>query len=305
MSSTKQNSREFAEACAFTAEKIAEADAVLVGLGAGMSAAAGFLYSGERFEKNFGDFQAKYGITDLYSGGFYPFPTPEEYWAWWSRHVHLDRYQDGPGSTYAALERILRGRNYFILTTNVDHKVQKAGLDKKRLFYTQGDFGLFQCSVPCSQETYDNRETIEKMVREQTDMKVPSDLIPVCPRCGEPMTMNLRTDNRFVQDKGWYAAAERYGQFVRGNSDRRTLYLEIGVGRNTPGIIKYNFWEQTLRNPEAFYITINQDDARFPQELAGRAAGFQADAAAFLDGVALDLAEAHRLAGQKDGNYEA
>lgn len=299
MSATKADEKKFAEACAFAAEKIAAAEAVLVGLGAGMSAADGHTYSGARFRENFGDFADKYGIQDMYSGGFYPFPTLAEFWAWWSRQIHLNRYADGPGQAYHALASILQGRNYFILTTNVDHLVQKAGLDKKRLFYTQGDFGLFQCSVPCRQETYDNKEVVEKMVREQRDMKVPAELIPYCPHCGAPMTTNLRIDDRFVQDKGWHEAAERYETFVRENQTGRVLYLEIGVGANTPGIIKYNFWQQTLANPEAFYMTINQDDARFPRDLSGRAAGFQVDAAAFLTGIALDLEEARKAANGK------
>lgn len=300
MSSTKPKSEQFAEACAFAAEKIADAEAIMVGLGAGMSAAAGYTYSGERFEKSFSDFAARYGIQDMYSGGFYPFRTLEEYWAWWSRQIQINRYEDAGGSAYKDLAAILAGRNYFILSTNVDHQVQLAGMDKRRLFYTQGDMGLFQCSVPCRQETYDNKKTVEKMLREQKDMKIPSDLIPYCPHCGKPMTMNLRIDDRFVQDKGWHNAAARYEKFLRENAGRRILYLEIGVGANTPGIIKYNFWQQTLANPHAFYITINQDDARFPQDLAGQAAGFQVDAAVFLEGIKMDLQEAADLeAGEK------
>lgn len=303
MAAAKADERQFAQACAFTAQKIADAQAILVGLGAGMSAAAGHTYSGRRFTENFGDFADKYGIQDMYSGGFYPFPTPEEFWAWWSRQIYLNRYSGGPGDAYLDLAQILKGRNYFILTTNVDHLVQRAGLDKKRLFYTQGDFGLFQCSVPCRQETYDNKEVVEKMVREQKDMRIPSELIPYCPHCGAPMTTNLRIDDRFVQDKGWHEAAARYEKFVAENQTSRMLYLEIGVGANTPGIIKYNFWQQTLANPDAFYITINQDDARFPQDLAGRAVGFQVDAAAFLGGIAMDLGEARHL--EDDDNHEA
>lgn len=279
------------EECAFTAEKIAGADAILVGLGAGMSTAAGFSYDGERFEKNFGDFAEKYGIQDMYTGGFYPFQTPEESWAWWSRMIQLNRYDGGAGGAYQNLARILTGRNYFILTTNVDHQVQKAGLDKKRLFYTQGDFGLFQCSVPCRQVTYDNEEAVAEMLREQDGTRIPSKLVPHCPNCGAPMSMNLRIDDTFVQDKGWYKAAERYEKFVRKNQNGRILYLEIGVGGNTPGIIKYNFWQLTLANPQAFYITINQSDARFPAELAPQAAGFEVDAAALLAGTAADLAQ--------------
>lgn len=289
MSSTEAFSDQIAGACRFVADKLADAQAILIGLGAGMSAAAGHTYTGKRFLDNFGDFAEKYGIPDMYTGGFYPFPTPEEYWAWWSRQIDLNRYKEGPGAPYADLAAILKGRNYFIISTNVDHLVQKAGMEKDRLFYTQGDFGLFQCSVPCHQETYDNEEQIKTMRAAEKDMQIPTELLPKCPRCGEPMVPNLRTDDTFVQDAGWYRADARYEKFVKENRESRIVYLEIGVGGNTPGIIKYTFWRLTLANPKAFYICINQDDARFPQKIAERAIGLQGDAAPLLAAIRADL----------------
>ena len=210
------------------------ADAVVIGAGAGLSASAGFDYGGERFERYFLDFYKKYGITDMYSGGFYPYETPEEYWAWWSRQILVNRYDCPVGKPYSDLLRIVEDKDYFVLTTNVDHQFQRAGFDKRRLFYTQGDYGLWQCPEPCHSKTYDNEETVRAMAKLQTDMRIPTELIPKCPVCGKPMTMNLRCDDSFVQDDGWYKAANRYEDFIRRHKNLHILYLELGVGMNTP-----------------------------------------------------------------------
>lgn len=246
------------------------ADAVLIGAGAGLSSAAGLTYSGERFFRYFADFHAKYGISDMYSGGFYPYQTLEEYWAWWSRHIYYNRYVDPPKPVYNELYEIIKDKEYFVLTTNVDHCFQKAGFDKQRLFYTQGDYGLFQCSVPCHNQTYDNENLIRRMVAEQKDMKIPKELIPYCPVCGKPMTVNLRSDNTFVQDCGWYIACERYEKFVERHKNDRTLFLELGVGGNTPVIIKYTFWRLTDLNPKAVYACINCKEAFCPPQIDKR-----------------------------------
>ena len=253
------------------------AEAVLVGAGAGLSASAGLTYGGARFERWFSDFRRKYGITDMYSGGFYPFDAPEEYWAWWSRHIYCNRYVDAPRPVYADLLSILRDRDYFVLTTNVDHQFQRAGFDKARLFYTQGDYGLWQCARPCHDKTYDNEEAVRRMIDAQRDMRIPGELVPHCPLCGGPMTMNLRCDERFVQDAGWYAARQRYADFVRGHGHGRVLYLELGVGGNTPAIIKYPFWGFTADNPDAIYACINLGQAHEPEEIAARSICIDAD----------------------------
>ena len=237
------------------------ADAVIIGAGSGLSAAAGFTYDGERFARYFSDFAARYGIRDMYSGGFYPFPTPEEFWAYWSRYIFINRYQDAPKPVYETLLRLVRDKDYFVITTNVDHCFQKAGFDKKRLFYTQGDYGLFQCSGPCCQETFDNEAAVREMAERQSAQRVPTELLPVCPRCGRPMTMNLRCDDTFVQDEGWHAAAERYANFLRTRAGQRLLFWELGVGYNTPAIIKYPFWQMTAENPGAVYACVNQGQA--------------------------------------------
>lgn len=237
--------------------ELQNADAVLVGAGSGLSTSAGLTYSGERFLKYFSDFHAKYGITDIYSGGFYPFSSLEEYWAWWSRHIYYNRYDMTPGKPYVDLLELVRDKNHFVLTTNVDHQFQLAGFDKLRLFYTQGDYGLWQCSKPCHQATYDNEEIVRRMIAEQKNMRIATELIPRCPKCGKPMTMNLRADDTFVQDEGWYAAAHRYEDFLRRNMNGRILFLELGVGGNTPGIIRVPFLRMTAQNTKATYACIN------------------------------------------------
>ena len=247
-----------------------EYDTILVGAGAGLSTSAGFTYSGKRFHANFADFEKKYGFTDMYSGGFYPFPAPEEFWAYWSRYIYINRYDQPAGKPYELLFELLREKNYFVLTTNVDHRFQVAGFDKQRLFYTQGDYGLFQCSVPCHHATYDNEGMIRAMLREQKNMRIPSELIPHCPVCGKPMTVNLRSDDTFVEDAGWHAAYARYEEFLTEHARGKILFLELGVGMNTPSIIKYPFWQMTYRNKEARYICINLDAAIVPQEIKDR-----------------------------------
>ena len=243
------------------------AEALVVGAGAGLSTSAGFTYSGERFEQYFSDFRARYGFSDMYTGGFYPYKTLEEHWAYWSRYIMINRYMDAPIPVYEGLFDLVKNKNYFVITTNVDHCFQKAGFDKSRLFYTQGDYGLFQCSEPCHKKTYDNEEQIRAMYEAQQDMKIPTELLPKCPACGKPMSMNLRADDTFVEDEGWHRAALRYQDFLNGNKDRNIVYLELGVGGNTPGIIKYPFWNMTYSNPKAKYICINKGEAVVPKEI--------------------------------------
>ena len=281
---------------------LAEADAVVIGAGAGLSASAGFVYSGERFRKYFPDFSGKYGFRDMYSGGFYPYPAPEEFWGYWSRYIWINRYMNAPEPVYERLLRLVMDRNYFVLTTNVDHCFQKAGFDKNRLFYTQGDYGLFQCSVPCHQKTYGNEEIIRRMVEAQgwmiapdntmsvpggmtPLMTVPAELLPVCPVCGKPMTMNLRSDDKFVEDEGWHNAAKRYENFLR-TLEGKVLLLELGVGYNTPGIIKYPFWNMTAGNPEAVYACVNYGEAFCPEQIKDRSICISGDISAVISDLA-------------------
>ena len=249
---------------------IAEADAVVVGAGSGLSTASGMTYSGERFERNFADFIGRYGYRDMYTAGFYSYPTPEEFWAYWSRHIHLNRYAQDAGPAYRRLRALMSGKDCFVITTNVDHCFQKAGFDVSRLFFTQGDYGLWQCARPCHQETYDNEAPVRRMVAEQRNMRIPSELVPRCPRCGGPMANNLRSDDTFVEDEAWHLAAGRYRDFLRKHEGARVLFLELGVGWNTPGIIKYPFQRMAVRNERAVYACVNLGEAAAPRELEGR-----------------------------------
>lgn len=246
------------------------ADAVVIGAGAGLSTAAGFTYTGERFEKYFSDFIEKYGFSDMYSGGFFPFETAEEFWAYWSRYIFINRYTDAANDVYKRLLELVKDKDYFVLTTNVDHQFQKAGFDKKRLFYTQGDYGLFQCSEPCCNKTFDNKEIIMQMYEKQNNMRIPSELLPKCPNCGKPLIMNLRSDNKFVEDEGWLKAAGRYDDFIRTRGNANILFLELGVGYNTPVIIKFPFWKMTAKNSKSIYACVNFGEAAVPKEIADR-----------------------------------
>ena len=268
-------------------EKIQNAEAIVLGAGSGLSTAAGLTYSGERFQKYFFDFAKKYPIQDIYSGGFFPFESPEEFWAWWSRHIYFNRYIDAPSDVYGNLKKIVEGKDYFVLTTNVDHQFQRAGFAKERLFYTQGDYGLFQSSRPTLAKTYDNQEIVEKMLEAQgfvrddegifqlpedkkLKMLIPTELIPICPDDGLPMTMNLRTDESFVEDAGWKMSAKRYQDFLHSHKGKHVLYWELGVGMNTPVIIKFVFHRLTAENPHSTYVCINKGEAYAPQEIANR-----------------------------------
>jgi NAD-dependent SIR2 family protein deacetylase len=254
-----------------------KADAVVIGAGAGLSASAGMTYDGERFRAHFADFEDKYGFHDMYAGGFYPYETKEELWAFWSRNIYINRYGQPESRVYKDLLELIRNMEYFVITTNVDHCFQLAGINKARLFYTQGDYGLFQCSKPCSQVTYDNEAAVRRMYNEQKDMKIPSELISKCPVCGAMMTMNLRIDGRFVQDEGWYRAADRYEAFLNKHNGRSVLLLELGVGYNSPGVIKFPFLGMTASNPNAVYARVNLSDTGIPPAIAGRSILIKAD----------------------------
>ena len=280
-------------------ETLQQADAVIIGAGAGLSTSAGFTYDGERFQRYFSDFEAKYGFHDMYSGGFYPFETLEEHWAYWSRFIFLNRYSDPPKPVYQKLLQLVKDKDYFVLTTNVDHCFQKAGFDKHRLFYTQGDYGLWQCGKPCHHKTYDNQDIVRRMVEAQgfrvtaqglelpagaaPRMAVPADLVPHCPRCGEPMSMNLRADDTFVEDEGWHQAAQRYSDFLRRHQHMRVLFLEAAVGFNTPTIVKYSFWRMVYEWEDAVYACLNYGEAFAPDEIKKKSICIDGDIGTILN----------------------
>ena len=291
---TKRPSGTYAEQVEKLKRALSDCDAVLIGAGSGLSTSAGFTYSGERFERYFYDFIEKYRIQDMYSGGFYPFPSPEVFWAWWSRHIWVNRYMDAPKPVYPALLSLVRDKDYFVLTTNVDHQFQKAGFDKQRLFYTQGDYGLLQSVEPKRKKTYDNEEAIRKMVLAQgfaigasgeltvpegvtLKMEVPTELVPICPDDGKRMVPNLRSDDSFVEDAGWHAASKRYADYLEAHDGQRILLLELGVGGNTPVIIKYPFWRMAEKNRNATYACINFGEASAPGKIVDRSICIDAD----------------------------
>lgn len=259
-------------------------EAVLIGAGSGLSAAAGLTYSGARFKRLFGDFIARYGLTDMYTAGFYPFPIATERWAYWSRHVLANRYDQPDLTVYQQLLNLMSEREYFVITTNVDHAFETTGFRPDRIFATQGDYGRFQCSVPCRQETWANEGAVRAMVAAQANCRIPTSLIPVCPWCGQEAMMHLRIDGRFVQDDEWYAAAHRYEEFVGRYGNGRILLLELGIGGNTPSIIKYPFWQLTASNPNAILATLDLRPA-VPEAIAERTIAIGGDIATTLDAL--------------------
>ena len=294
------NLRTREESLSLLKEAIDSADHIVLGAGAGVSTSAGFTYSGERFKSIFPDFIREYGITDMYSGGFYPFPDKETYWAWWSRHIYFNRYIEAPVPVYKGLMSLLKDKDFFVVTTNVDHQFQMAGIDRERLFYTQGDYGLFQSTNPKNRRTYDNEKNIREMLEYQgfiekdgvlafppegAKMRVASDMIPRCPDDGMPMTMNLRSDDTFAEDEGWRRASAAYSEFLSRCKDDKTLYLEAGVGSNTPVIIKYPFWQRTSTNPNATYACLNYGETYCPRSIADRSICVDGD----LWGILKDL----------------
>ncbi len=280
--------------------EIKYADAIVIGAGAGLSTSSGLTYSGERFEKYFFDFAEKYGIRDMYSGGFYTFPDDETRWAWWARHIYFNRYVEPQVPVYRKLLSLVEDKNYFVITTNVDHQFQRAGFDKKRLFYPQGDYGLFQSVNPKVQKTYDNEQWVMEAMEAQgfikyengvltlpdnrkISMQIPTNLIPKCPDDNSDVTTNLRADNSFVEDEGWHKASENYYEFLQANKDRHILFLELGVGSNTPVIIKYPFWQMTMENEKAVYSCINYGEAFCPKEIEDRSICIDGDIGNILD----------------------
>lgn len=243
-------------------ELINNADDILIGAGAGLSTSAGLDYSGKRFEDNFGDFIKKYHFTDMYTAGFYDFPTEEEKLAFWAKHMYINDIGIGPTKLYKDILDLVRDKNYFVITTNVDDQFYKAGFDKEKVFATQGSFKYIQCSNACHNKLYDATDLVKEMVKRTKDCKVPTELVPVCPVCGERMDVNVRVDANFVQDDNWYKQDNRYGEFLDKAKNKKVVLLELGVGFNTPGIIRIPFEQMTYKNPNWKLVRINKGDCR-------------------------------------------
>lgn len=263
-------------------QALSGADCVLIGGGAGLSTAAGLSYSGKRFREYFPDFIEKYGFTDMYSAGFYPFPAEEERWAYWARHIYVNRYLPGATPLYQDLLAFVEGKKYFVITTNVDSQFQKAGFPPGKIFAVQGDYGFLQCAKGCHYRLYYNEKLVSELLSHTKNCRVPPELVPHCPVCGGKMAVHLRCDHFFVENSAWHEAENRYKNFLQ-SAQGRIVLLELGVGFNTPGIIKYPFWQMTAENPKAAYVCINYGEAYCPEEIKKQAICIDDDIGAVLE----------------------
>lgn len=261
---------------------IDEADYIIIGAGAGLSTAAGIEYTGERFEKYFKDFIDEYHFTDMYSSGFYPFETSEEKWAYWARHVFANRYDVGKTDVYQKLLKLVEDKEYFVLTTNVEHQFWINGFEDERIFATQGDYGLLQCGKACHDKLYDNEKQVFEWLDKTENFRIPTDLVPKCPVCGEEMDLNLRKDNYFVEDEKWHQMSVNYSNFLK-KADGNIVFLEIGVGYNTPGIIRYPFEQMTYNTPDSTLIRLNLDYPQAIPENKDRTISFDENVEEILD----------------------
>lgn len=264
------------------AKNIRNTDCVIIGAGAGASTAAGIQYGGKRFTDNFAEFIKKYGeyyMTDMYAAGFYPYPSEEAKWGYWSKHALMNCFDPPALPLYTELYDLVKNKEYFVLTTNVDHQFYKAGFDEKRIFATQGDYGKIQCQKACHSKTYDAKDLFRKMDKARRDCLIPSELVPKCPVCGGNMAMNLRCDNYFVEDEAWHEAADRYAGFLEQHKDKKVVLLELGVGFNTPIIIRFPFEKMVRENSSYSLIRLNMDEAVVPESFGERAIGIGGDMA--------------------------
>ena len=266
-----------------------EADHVLIGAGAGLSAAAGLTYSGKRFQENFSDFIKKYGLQDMYSAGFYPFQTEEERWGYWCRHSYVNRIKPPALPLYQQLFDLVKEKDYFVLTTNVDYQFQKAGFSEERIFATQGDYGRIQCMKGCHPRTYDAVSMFAQMVQAEKDCKIPSYMVPKCPVCGGPMAMNLRCDQYFVEDEQWNEAAENYGKYLKQLKKGKAVLLELGVGFNTPSIIRFPFEKMVREHKNTELIRLNRDEAVIPESFGDRGIGINRDLCDSLRDITIEI----------------
>lgn len=253
------------------------AEAVVIGAGAGFSDAAGIKYVGKRFTDNFQDFIKKYNMEDLYTSSFYPFKTQEERWAYWAKHVSLNRFETPATNLYTDLFDLVRDKNYFIITTNVEHQFWKANFPNEKIFATQGDYGYIQCAKGCHNKLYDNDSLVANMISATKDCKIPSSLVPKCPVCGGEMDINVRKDRYFVQDENWDIAYNNYEKFIENNENKKIVFIELGVGYNTPGIIRYPFEQMTNKNDKAVLIRLNKDYPQGPIENKSKTISFTED----------------------------
>ena len=267
------------------ARAIQSADKLVIGAGAGLSSAAGIEYNGKRFTENFKPFIEKYGMKDLYTSSFYPFRTQEEKWAYWAKHISLNLFETPVKDLYLILMALISSKDYFVITTNVEGQFRKAGVEEPRFFEVQGNYGYFQCEKACHDRLYNNERIVVQMLSETTDCRIPSSLVPKCPVCGGNMEVNLRKDNYFVQDSKWYKSQDNYNLFISGTKGKSTVFLELGVGYNTPGIIRYPFEAMVRNNPNALLIRINRDHTEGMSENLGSTISFDEDMTTIINEI--------------------
>ena len=263
---------------------INNADAIIIGAGAGLSDAAGIHYIGDKFEHDFKDFIKKYGIKDLYTSSFYPFETEEERWAYWAKHIYFSYYERRHTKLYSELFSLVKDKNYFVITTNTDGQFINNGFDKEKVFEVQGSYSKLQCIKPCHNKLYDNEDIVNKMVKSiDKDLKIPSSLVPKCPVCNRNMSVNLRCDDTFVEDDNWYKMQNKYDEFVLENNDKNVLLLEFGIGFNTPGIIRFPFEKMTFMHDNFKLIRFNDKYAMVPNEIKERSISVTDDIGKIID----------------------
>ncbi|MCM3651379.1 Sir2 silent information regulator family NAD-dependent deacetylase [Metabacillus litoralis] len=266
-------------------QAIEGADFILLGGGAGLSAAAGIVYSGKRFTENFAPFIEKYGLTDMYLSGFYPFRTQEERWSYWAKHISLNRYEAGATKLYMDLFNLVKDKKYFVISTNVESQFVKAGFPSEKVFEIQGNYGYHQCAKGCHDKLYDNELLVKEMVEKTVDCKIPSELVPKCPVCGGEMDPNLRINHYFVQDERWYELNKSYNDFLQDSEGKKIIYIELGVGFNTPGIIRYPFEKMTYYNKNARLIRLNKDHPEGLEENIDKTIAFTEEMQAVVSAI--------------------
>jgi len=262
---------------------IVESDAILIGAGAGLSIAAGIAYSGTRFTNNFADYIERYKLTDMYSASFYPFHTLEEKWGYFSRHIKFNRFDAKIGKVYTDILNLVKDKNYFVITTNVDSQFFRAGFHSQRVFATQGDYGKFQCKIACHDELYDNEDVITQMVEKQADCHIPSSLVPYCPVCGGNMVSHLRIDANFIENADWKKTRERYVNFIQQSLGKQFVLLELGVGFNTPGIIRWPMEQIAMNYEKSALIRVNKEHVQPTYDIQDKSLLIENDITEFIE----------------------
>lgn len=263
-------------------EKIEQSDAICIGAAAGMSTASGQRHhyeSDSNFKKYFSEFEKKYGFQGTFNGFYYPYKTAEERGAFMITALKL-QFDLPVGETYENLYELVKNKNYFVVTTNQDMQFHHLFPDEK-VGTIQGDNAYFQCRRPCHDGLYSSREIVERLYEKIKDCKIPSELIPRCPKCGGELEPWVR-GYTFLEGKKYKEQYKKWEDFLHNNLHKKILFLELGVGRMTPMFIREPFWNFTDQLPQAYYVAVNPKDACMPEELEGKGTIIYEDIAAVL-----------------------